>query len=281
MKLLLTLLGAGLGLYALFALGSNLLYWRCVRRFPCAALPAPVFSGGAFAAMLWRTVSSQVWEMLCIPASIYWRMRFAHATTQHAPILLVHGIYQNQASWFGMQKALYAAGYASTCYVYRSFFTSLEELADGLEAAVQRLEQRYPGKKPVLLGHSLGGLIVRLWLMRPGNGQRLGGVITFATPHAGSDLARFAPGQLAKNLRPGSPFLCQLAAGHTAPSFPAHAFCSPTDESVQPAASLLPPAGWQLHRTEPCSHLGLLFDTMVIVQCIALLDTIAVSESPL
>ncbi|WP_051257752.1 esterase/lipase family protein [Desulfovibrio cuneatus] len=281
MKLLFTLLGVALGLYAVFALGSNLLYWRCVRRFPCAALPAPAFSGRAFAAMLWRTVVSQLWEMLCVPKSIYLRKRFEHATTRHAPVLLVHGIYQNQASWFGMQKALYGAGYASTCYVYRSFYTSLEGLADGLEEAVDRLERRFPGKKPVVLGHSLGGLIVRLWLMRPGNGQRLGGVITFGTPHEGSQLAHFAPGQLAKSLCPGSLFLRQLAAAHTAPSFPAHAFCSPTDESVQPAASLLPPAGWQLHGTEPCSHLGLLFNNNVIARCISLLGQIAVSESPI
>ena len=274
MKFLLTLLGVALGLYSVFALGSNLLYWRCVRRFPCAALPAPVFSGRAFAAMLWRTVSSQLWEILCVPASIYLRTRFSHATTQHAPVLLVHGIYQNQASWFGMQKALYAAGYASSCYVYRSFYTSLEELADGLENAVRQQERRFPGKKPVVFGHSLGGLIMRLWLNRPGNGQRLGGVFTFATPHAGSELARFAPGQLAKNLLPGSPFLRQLAAGHTPPSFPAHAFCSPTDESVQPATSLLPPAGWQLHGTEPCSHLGLIFNNNVIARCVALLGQI-------
>src|SRR5258708_4508246 len=55
-----------------------------------------------------------------------------------------------------------------------------------------------------LIGHSLGGLIVRSALAAsPGLGFRTGGVVTIASPHGGISLARVAPGQCARIMHPG------------------------------------------------------------------------------
>ena len=61
-----------------------------------------------------------------------------------------------------------------------------------------------------LIGHSLGGLIARYAVQRLELDHVTRSVITIATPHHGSPLARFGPGPAAVQLRPDSPLLHDL-----------------------------------------------------------------------
>jgi len=61
-----------------------------------------------------------------------------------------------------------------------------------------------------LIGHSLGGLVVREAVQRRGVAAYTRAAVTIATPHAGTWVARFAPGPCARQMRPGSPFLTEL-----------------------------------------------------------------------
>jgi alpha-beta hydrolase superfamily lysophospholipase len=56
-----------------------------------------------------------------------------------------------------------------------------------LESFVKTLETRYAGRKPILVEHSLGGLIIRNWLAKENNRQRALGVVALGAPHRGSN----------------------------------------------------------------------------------------------
>ena len=114
-----------------------------------------------------------------------------------------------------------------------------------------------------MLGHSLGGLIIRRWLMKPENEARPLGVITLATPHKGSKMAMFAPGSLAKKLMPGSDMIAELASAAPPKLVPCVSLVSPIDEAVLPAASLVPPKGWKMRITNRASHHSTLFCSRV------------------
>jgi triacylglycerol esterase/lipase EstA (alpha/beta hydrolase family) len=57
----------------------------------------------------------------------------------------------------------------------------------------------------------MGGIAARLYLAEHGAG-RVAGLVTIASPHAGTILARLAPGANARQMERGSAFLAALAA---------------------------------------------------------------------
>ena len=61
-----------------------------------------------------------------------------------------------------------------------------------------------------LIGHSLGGLVVREAVQRRGLATSTGTAVTIATPHGGTWVARFGLGPSARAMRPGSDFLNDL-----------------------------------------------------------------------
>ncbi len=82
----------------------------------------------------------------------------------------------------------------------------LESVAAELQARIEEVAE--PHQPVDLVGHSLGGLIARWYLQQlGGRGRRL---VTIATPHAGTPVARWVPGPMGRALRPGSPWLRRL-----------------------------------------------------------------------
>lgn len=177
------------------------------------------------------------------------------------PVVCIHGLNNNAAVWLRLARRMDKAGYAVSTYTYCSLFVPLERIVAGLDAHIAEVEAAFPGRRPLLVCHSLGGLLARHWLGLAGNRDRVAGLLTLGTPHGGSKLAVLAPGALAKNLVPGSAFLAALSdQSRTSPlPFPCVSLVSPTDEAVLPAANLLPPDGWRMRVTEPVGHFGMLF----------------------
>lgn len=175
-----------------------------------------------------------------------------------APVVCIHGLNNNAAVWLYLGNLAAKAGFSVSTYSYSSLFVPLERIISGLEAHITAVEAAFPGKKPVLVCHSLGGLLARHWLERGGNRERVSGLVTLGTPHGGSKLAVLAPGRLAANIVPGSPFLESLRKAAPLP-FPCVAFVSPADEAVLPASFLLPPDGWKMRVTAKVGHFSMLF----------------------
>ena len=128
-----------------------------------------------------------------------------------APVLFVHGYCGSERVWAPLRAALTAAGFnclISLCY--NAVTSDVRDVADRLVDESRRALQATGAGKVHLIGHSLGGLVVREAVQRRGLAGSTGTAVTIATPHAGTWLARFAFGPCARQMRPGSAFLNEL-----------------------------------------------------------------------
>ncbi|MBE0549937.1 MAG: alpha/beta hydrolase, partial [Rubrivivax sp.] len=86
-------------------------------------------------------------------------------------------------------------------------FGSVDDYIATVEQAVQQLE-RCTGMPPVIVAHSMGGLAVRRWLAEAGEAgeARVHHVVTIATPHRGTWLARWSLSLNMREMRIDSPW---------------------------------------------------------------------------
>jgi pimeloyl-ACP methyl ester carboxylesterase len=128
------------------------------------------------------------------------------AANEHFPVILVHGYAGSESVWAPLRRELHAAGFGDVISVdYNSLFSDpvavSREVARLAEFAVART-----GAGGVhLVGHSLGGLIVRHALLVPGLAEITATAVTIATPHRGAPLARIAPGRCARIMQYQAP----------------------------------------------------------------------------
>lgn len=110
-------------------------------------------------------------------------------------VLLVHGLDEPGTIWNDLVPALSSAGFASWQFRYPND-QGIDRSADLLAASWRELPADLP---MVLIGHSMGGLVVRDFVSRwrhPASGARplqgadVRGVILAGTPNHGSDWAR-------------------------------------------------------------------------------------------
>ena len=130
---------------------------------------------------------------------------------QGLPVLLVHGYLCNSGYWRPLSALFKRAGISHLALDMEPLGASIDELAAQVQAGVERLCAGTGSRQVVMVGHSMGGLVARAWVRRYG-GDRAARIITLASPHQGSKLARFAPGRNGAQMRYGSAWLRDLAA---------------------------------------------------------------------
>jgi triacylglycerol lipase len=127
------------------------------------------------------------------------------------PVLLVHGYCCNHRVWDELALALRKKGHSVLAVDLEPLFCSIDDYAPQLEQAVQTLMQRSGQSKLALVGHSMGGVVIRSWMRRYGT-ERVARVITLGTPHVGTQIkASFKPTNVAQ-MAWQSPWLQELAA---------------------------------------------------------------------
>jgi triacylglycerol lipase len=178
------------------------------------------------------------------------------------PVFLVHGLYHNASAWIAYRWWLKRVGFHNIFVrSYSSWQVSFGELADQLEQWVnQVMTEHFPGRKAILIGHSLGGLLIRSCAARPGMAQTLAGILTLGTPHQGSKLAVLGIGSLARSLRYRGPVVDMLQRQNIPDTIPRVAIYSPIDNMVLPAEALhTGQAGWIEQEAFPVSHIMMLY----------------------
>lgn len=129
-------------------------------------------------------------------------------------VLLVHGWLCNRAIWADALHHLRAAGVPCIAVSLPLLWHPIGTGRQVLDAAARRLQQA-TGRRPVVVAHSMGGLIVRDWLRSLPDAQaphRPHAVCTVGSPHGGTWMAHWAVGPNVAQMRPGSRWLQQLAA---------------------------------------------------------------------
>lgn len=107
-----------------------------------------------------------------------------------APVLLVHGFLCNGAVWRPFAQHLRDRSFAAVSLEpsYRNFQRQLDDLHE----AVAALCARSGRQRALLVGHSMGALLVRAYAER--NPERCAGVVCVAAPHHGTLLADYIYG---------------------------------------------------------------------------------------
>lgn len=134
-------------------------------------------------------------------------------------VLFLHGYCCNRGLWAPWLRQLRARGVPCQALTMEPVFGRIDDWVPAIEAAVATLT-RQTGRPPLLVAHSMGGLAVRAWLAaQPDAAQadaRVQRVVTIATPHHGTWMARFAHTHNARQMRRGHPWLATLAAAESA-----------------------------------------------------------------
>ncbi len=130
------------------------------------------------------------------------------------PVLLVHGYICNHRVWDEVVSALRRRGHAVLAIDLEPVFTSIDNYASQIETAVQTLRSSTGSDKVALIGHSMGGLVIRAWMRACGT-QHVHRAITLGSPHQGTQLAALANTPNGQQMRWQSPWLAALAEHET------------------------------------------------------------------
>lgn len=157
----------------------------------------------------------------------------------HRPVLLIHGFACNHSVWRQWLGPLEAGGFGPVRVIdLEPPFADIEHHAAHVERELRALFQD-SGDTPVdIVAHSMGGLVARAALRRIEPGI-IGRIVTLATPHHGSTLARlFRNERLLQQMVPQSAWLNQLnAEQENGTSVPITTLYSLEDNLVLPARS--------------------------------------------
>lgn len=238
----------------LLSLLSMFFGWRW--RSPRERLPAGAtlrLLGGEYFALLRFNMVDVPWEGRLM------RPDPAPQRGARLPIVLAHGFYANRGCFRRLAQRLEDAGLGAVhAPNLRSFGgADIEAYEEGLHAVVERIAEG-SGQRVILVGHSMGGLGARAYLARRGS-ARVARLVTIASPHQGTVLARLGEGANARQMQRGSTFLRELAKREAAspPPIPALSIYTPHDNLVMPQDSSRLP--WARALAIPgVGHLGIL-----------------------
>jgi pimeloyl-ACP methyl ester carboxylesterase len=280
-----------LGVVLLFAGHSIFLAFEYVlMRRANRADPAP-------AATLTQVVLAWLRECLMAPLIFYWRQPFREyavpdrlvagkqrdrnfadhgdaAGLNGKPalpgVVLVHGLVCNRAFWTPWLRALAARGQPFIAVNLEPVFGEIDGYVPALDDAVRRMAAA-TGTAPVLVCHSMGGIVARAWLDKAGDDSRVARVLTLGSPHHGTRLADLSHTPNGMQMRVGSDWLARLASRE----MPARrrlftCWYSNCDNIVFPASTAkLPDADNRLVQGQP--HVGMAFDAKVMDEALALI----------
>jgi len=188
---------------------------------------------GEWRALLAVNLVQTPWENLLM------RPDPAPTATERVPVVLVHGYFANRGYFRSLVASLEAHG-AGPVFVpnFRSWMAPIEVAEEELHAGIERIAAGTGRPRVVLIGHSMGGLVARAYLARRGPG-RIARLVTVASPHHGTALARWGAGPSGRQMRPGSAFLAALEASEAVAGARVEAVSiySPHDNMVAPQAT--------------------------------------------
>ena len=195
-----------------------------------------------------------------------WGVQYVAERNARYPVLLVHGYASNESVWTPLRGALAEAGFGHIVSLnYNSFATDPATVSAELAHEALRAVAATGARGVHLIGHSLGGLIVRYALAASALlSSQTGSAVTIASPHRGVWMARIAPGRCGRIMHPGHrPVFPEVEAPRPVRWL---AYYSDGDRVVPPASARLddPHYGAANMLIPGCGHLTICRDAGLI-----------------
>lgn len=169
----------------------------------------------------WQSLAGEIWAGIwTFGIRQHWTrgepgVLAAHGDTLRTPVVLVHGFVCNHRLWDDVTRHLRAAGHTVYTVNLEPLFGSIDQYPPTVEAAVQALCKHTGHSQVALVGHSMGGLAIRVWMRQFGT-ERVAKVITLGTPHQGTAAHVPMPTTNSLQMQWQSAWLKELAASETA-----------------------------------------------------------------
>ncbi|MEO5698198.1 MAG: alpha/beta fold hydrolase, partial [Burkholderiaceae bacterium] len=188
-------------------------------------------------------------------------------------VVLVHGFVCNRGLWTPWMRVFRERGIPFVAVNLEPVFGSIDSYPQIIEAAVARIEAA-TSMPVVLVGHSMGGLAIRSWLTQQRADARVRRIVTIGSPHQGTWLARYSTTVNGTQMRPGSPWLTNLAAREPTSGRAGLFTCfySDCDNIVFPERLGTIPGAVNL-RLSGVAHMEMVFEASVIREVFGWLET--------
>ena len=203
------------------------------------------------------------------------------------PVLLVHGYGHNSSGWIFLHRHLKKSGFERVFSMeYGPLCHDIPSQALALARRVELVRATTGVDRVHLVGHSLGGILIRYYVQLLGGDERVDTAITVATPHEGTLAAHVGFGTAIPQLQPGSWVIEALrdTARRTAVRWVS--YYSNLDLLVQPASSAMlrqPVLGATNVLVQDHGHLSLLLSPAVgrsIAQHLSVTDGVEEGSQP-
>ncbi|TXI19949.1 MAG: alpha/beta fold hydrolase [Ottowia sp.] len=221
---------------------------------------APALRAGQWLAMVLREYGAFVRGFVLVQPWVWLGMPADRLCASAQPMLLVHGYGCNRGIWWWLRPRLEAAGHVVATISLEPPWGGIDGFAEQLHARIEAVCAATGAPRVTLVAHSMGGLVSRAYLARHGD-ARVARLISIASPHGGSQLARLGLGTCARQMTPDSPWLTRLAAQRV--TVPFVSVRTPQDNFVMPQDLQRHPDA----RDEPLpgvGHLAALCDARVL-----------------
>jgi pimeloyl-ACP methyl ester carboxylesterase len=170
-------------------------------------------------------------------------------------VVLVHGIFASAGVWRPMKQMLSRETGAKVASFTHAPGIGIERIAKNLASIVDRVP---PGCRVHLVGHSLGGLVVRWYVQELGGHARVTQTVSLGSPFAGTERAHPFPFLVGRELGRSSPLLARLRARAHEHDVPHTSVVADGDVIVVPRESAVFPRG-DVVVLPRCGHNTLLF----------------------
>ena len=242
-------LGAMLAVRALMMAVTWFMAWRWLS-------PAPALAPGSVIAMVLRDLGVFVTGFCAIQPFVGAWMGPDRLRPCAMPVLLVHGYGCNRGIWWWMRRRLEADGQVVATLSLEPPWGGIDEFAAQLHARIEAVCAATGAPRVLLVAHSMGGLVSRACMARHG-AARVAGLVTIATPHGGTAIARLGLGRCARQMELKSSWVSDLSGRRVTVPFvsirtPQDNFVMPQDTQRHPDAVDEPLPG--------VGHMAALFD---------------------
>ncbi len=175
---------------------------------------------GSGAWVWWKVITGETWAIYRL---LIWAMPWVRTQTQllqagsqsqQLPVLLIHGYCCNHGVWLDVAPRLQALGHTVLAINLEPMFCSIDDYAPQVEQAVAQLRAQTGQQRVALVGHSMGGLVIRAWMRAYGHAQ-VAVAVTLGSPHQGTQITPHAKLPNARQMVWASDWLQALQASES------------------------------------------------------------------